>query len=101
MEATASYWKATAIEEYGAAHPGKPLHVAVAVTLGGIEECTSKGTWRSPSRLDDHYFEQLAVWGYGLSEVEQIVVDGGKVDPARHAAQADSFRGTPQMTPGT
>lgn len=94
VEATASYWKATAIEEYAAAHPGKALHVAVAVTLGGIEASTSKGTWRNPSRLDGLYFEQLAAWGYGLSEVEQIVVDGGKTDAARHAAQADSIRGT-------
>ena len=77
LEAAASYWKPTAIEEYAAAHPTKALHVAVAVTLAGIEACTSKGTWRSPSRLDGLYFEQLAAWGYGLSEVEQIVVDQG------------------------
>ncbi|KQO80417.1 hypothetical protein ASF17_14030 [Frigoribacterium sp. Leaf263] len=94
VEATASYWKATAIEEYAAAHPAKALHVMVAVTLGGIESSTSKGTWRNPTGLDGLYFEQLAAWGYGLAEVEQIVVDGGKVDAARHAAQAESIRGT-------
>jgi len=94
VEATASYWKPTAVEEYAAAHPAKALHVAVAVTLGGIEACTSKGTWRSPSRLDGLYFEQLAAWGYGLSEVEQIVVDGGQADAARYAAQAANVKGT-------
>ena len=94
LEATASYWKPTAVEEYAAAHPAKALHVAVAVTLGGIEASTSKGTWRSPSRLDGLYFEQLAAWGYGLSEVEQIVVDGGQADAVRYAAQAASTKGT-------
>lgn len=94
IEATASYWKQTAIEEYAAAHAGKALHVAVAVTLGGIEASTSKATWRNPSERDGLYFEQLAAWRYDLSEVEQIVIDGGKADAARHAAQADSIRGT-------
>ena len=64
------------------------------MTLAGIEACTSKGTWRSPSRLDGLYFEQLAVWGYGLSEVEQIVVDGGQAEATRYAAQAASIKGT-------
>ncbi|KQR65764.1 hypothetical protein ASF89_00760 [Frigoribacterium sp. Leaf172] len=88
VEATASYWKQTAIEEYATAHPAKALHVAVAVTLGGIEASTSKGTWRNPSERDELYFEQLAAWGYALSEVEQIVVDGGKADAAQTAARA-------------
>lgn len=77
LNGTIAYGKPTAIEEYAAAHPTKALHVAVAVTLGGIEACTDKGTWRTPSRLDALYFQQLAAWGYGLSEVEQIVVDQG------------------------
>lgn len=94
VEATASYWKQTAIEEFAAAHPAKALHVAVAITLGGIEASTSKGTWRNPSERDGLYFEHLAAWGYGLSEVEQIVVDGGKEEAARRAAQADAIRGT-------
>jgi ParB family chromosome partitioning protein len=94
VEATASYWKATAIEEYATAHPAKALHVAVAVTLGGIEASTSKNTWRNPSERDGLYFEQLAAWGYGLSEVEQIVVDGGKADAAQTAARAKSIHGT-------
>jgi len=94
VEATPSYWKQTAIEDYATADPAKALHVAVAVTLGGIEASTSKETWRNPSERDGHYFEQLAAWGYGLSEVEQIVVDGGKADAAQNAARAKSIRGT-------
>jgi ParB family chromosome partitioning protein len=94
VDATPSYWKPTAIEEYAAAHPAKALHVAVAVTLGGIEASTSKGTWRRPGERDGLYFEQLAAWGYGLSEVEQIVVDGGKAEAAQNAARAESIRGT-------
>jgi ParB family chromosome partitioning protein len=68
--------------------------VAVAVTLGGIEASTSKGTWSNPSERDGLYFEQLAAWGYGLSEVEQIVVDRGKADAAQNAARAKTIQGT-------
>jgi ParB family chromosome partitioning protein len=43
--------------------------------LGGIESSTSKNTWRHPEATYARYFEQIAAWGYGLSEVEQIVID--------------------------
>ena len=36
----------------------------------------------------------MAAWGHGLSEVEQIVVDGGKADAPQTAARAESIRGT-------
>lgn len=53
--------------------PAKAGHVALAIVLGGIESHTSKQTWRYPAAVDAAYFAQLAAWGYGLSEVEQIV----------------------------
>jgi len=53
--------------------PKKAQHVALAIVLGGIEASITKETWRHPSHTAVVYFQQLATWGYGLSEVEQIV----------------------------
>ncbi|PPF66625.1 chromosome partitioning protein [Clavibacter michiganensis] len=53
--------------------PTKAQHVALAIVLGGIEASITKETWRHPSHTAAVYFQQLATWGYGLSEVEQIV----------------------------
>lgn len=55
--------------------PAKAQHVSLAVVLGGIEDSTSKNTWRYPEASKVNYFHQLAAWGYSLSEVEQIIVD--------------------------
>lgn len=54
--------------------PVKAQHVTLAVVLGGIEDSTSKGTWRYPEASNALYFAQLAAWGYGLSDVEALVV---------------------------
>ncbi|MFP3466882.1 ParB/RepB/Spo0J family partition protein [Leifsonia sp. SIMBA_070] len=56
--------------------PSKAQHVALAIVLGACESITSKQTWRTPSPTDTDYFRQLAVWGYSLSGVEQIVTSG-------------------------
>ncbi len=55
--------------------PAKAGHVALAIVLGGIEDSTSKNTWRYPDDRDALYFRRLAAWGYTLSEVEQLVID--------------------------
>ncbi|WP_431278258.1 ParB/RepB/Spo0J family partition protein [Leifsonia poae] len=60
---------ATLIEQTRA----KAQQVALSIVLGACESVTSKQTWRYPSPTDADYFTQLAAWGYGLSEVEQIV----------------------------
>jgi ParB family chromosome partitioning protein len=64
--------------------PMKAQHVALAIVLGGIESSITKETWRHPSHTAAVYFQQLATWGYGLSEVEQIVTGDQtpKSDPA-------------------
>lgn len=74
--------------------PVKAQHVTLAVVLGGIEDSTSKQTWRYPEASKALYFAQLAAWGYGLSEVEQIVVDAvTAIDAATEEqdAAADSY----------
>ena len=68
------YWDADKLAALVEHSPTKAQHVTVAVILGGIEDSTSKGTWRYPDASKALYFQQLAAWGYALSDVEQLVV---------------------------
>ena len=68
------YWDGDKLNALVEHSPAKAQHVSLAVVLGGIEDSTSKNTWRYPEASKAAYFQQLAAWGYGLSEVEQIVV---------------------------
>jgi ParB family chromosome partitioning protein len=56
------------------AAPTKAAHVTLAVALAALEGATSRATWRDPGKGARRYFQQLAAWGYTLSEVEQIVI---------------------------
>jgi ParB family chromosome partitioning protein len=69
------FWDADKLAALIEHSPAKVQHVTLATVLGGIEDSTSKNTWRYPEAAKALYFEQLAKWGYGLSEVEQIVID--------------------------
>ncbi|TFC85510.1 ParB/RepB/Spo0J family partition protein [Cryobacterium sp. TMT3-29-2] len=55
--------------------PTKAQHVTLAIVLAGIEDSTSKETWRYPDTHTARYLEQLSTWGYSLSEVEHIVIN--------------------------
>ena len=55
--------------------PTKAQHATLAIVLAGIEDSTSKGTWRYPDTHSARYLEQLSTWGYSLSEVERIMID--------------------------
>ncbi|MFS0852544.1 ParB/RepB/Spo0J family partition protein [Microbacterium sp. 179-I 3D4 NHS] len=59
-------------EGYLADHPIKAQHVALAITLGGIEENTGRSTWQHPSTTTARYLEIIADWGYPLTPVEKI-----------------------------
>ena len=69
--------------------PAKAQHISLAVVLGGIEDSTGKNTWRYPKASKASYFQQLAAWGYRLSTIEPIVVDGTASRPAEVVANAD------------
>lgn len=56
------------------AHPTKAAHVTLALTLGNLEANTSRETWRTPSKNNIFYLEQLRAWGYSLSAVEQVAI---------------------------
>jgi len=83
------YWdgdKLTALVEHS---PAKAQHISLAVVFGGIEDITGKTTWRYPEAGNARYFQQLAVRGYGLSAVEQIVVDATASGAAEGVDTAD------------
>jgi ParB family chromosome partitioning protein len=88
------FWDADKLAAIVEHSPVKAQHVTLAVVLGGIEDSTSKQTWRYPEPSKALYFAQLAAWGYSLSEVEQIVVDAATAtDTATEEqdAAADSY----------
>ncbi|KQP67810.1 hypothetical protein ASF40_19970 [Microbacterium sp. Leaf288] len=60
------------IAEYLTAHPNRAVHVTLAVLLGGIEQNTSRNTWRAPSADTAWYLRTLQGWGYTLCPVERI-----------------------------
>lgn len=55
------------------ATPTKAAHIALALAVGALEGATSKNTWRNPDDAARRYFDQLAAWGYTLSDVEALV----------------------------
>lgn len=53
--------------------PSKAGHVVLAIALSAMEDAMSRYTWRHPGPDDRAYLNQLAAWGYTLSDVERIV----------------------------
>jgi ParB family chromosome partitioning protein len=78
----ADYWGPDKLAGLVVESPTKAQHVILSVVLGGLESATSKETWRHPSTPMRAYFERLAVWGYTLSEVEQLVISDNPTDEA-------------------
>ncbi len=79
--------------------PSKAGHVLLAIALGAMEDAMSRYTWRNPGPADRAYLNQLAAWGYTLSEVEQIVA----TDPeqaSQDAATEPSNDGDQDPQPG-
>lgn len=54
------------------AHPTKAVHVSLAIVLGGLEEATSRESWRHPKKDTARYLATLGEWGHTLSPVERI-----------------------------
>jgi len=80
-----------AVTAYLAGHPTRAAHVTLAIVLGGVEGSTSKETWRYEANRTRFagYFTQLQTWGYVLSDVERIVVDGEAPEGEADEAEQD------------
>lgn len=63
-----------------AATPTKAAHVTLAVALAALEGATSRAMWRNPDENARRYFQQVAAWGYTLSDVEHIVTGSEDAD---------------------
>jgi ParB family chromosome partitioning protein len=85
LDAQESEWGASPIDPIAESSPARAGHVAVAVVLGAFEGGIGRHTWRNPGRDAVAYFEQIAAWGYPLSEVEHIVL-GTTPDQSESAA---------------
>lgn len=85
----AGYSEADPLTTLAEEQPRKAGHAALAMVLASMESTTSKETWRYPDAAAEHYFAQIAAWGYPLSEVEQIVV-GVDPDPDPTDAQGEA-----------
>ncbi|MCD5348433.1 ParB N-terminal domain-containing protein [Agromyces sp. S2-1-8] len=86
-----SGWRADKLAEFVTANPTKAQHVSLAIVLGGIEDNTDRGAWRYPEADKAAYLAQIAAWGYTLSEVEQLVIDGA-AEKATARAEAAAAR---------
>lgn len=72
---SSSYYGPNAFDGWAQEHPTKPLHAALAVVLGSYEEGMHENTWDSGDPASVAYLTRLASWGYGLSDIEQMVID--------------------------
>lgn len=89
LDAQDSEWGASPIDPIAATQPARSGHVAVAVVLGAIEDSTGRHTWRNPGRDAVAYFQQIAAWGYPLSDVEQIVIGATAPTDAQQPGDPD------------
>lgn len=68
----------------GPAFSAQPAHTALARRLWVLHD-DHGGGFLTPAGADDarrDYFQALKAWGYPLSEVEELLVDGTEVDAA-------------------
>ncbi|MBT1608632.1 hypothetical protein NY542_00585 [Curtobacterium flaccumfaciens pv. betae] len=67
-----SGWERDTLFQWIAQHPAKGLHMSLAVVLAGFENTANREWWRTPDADSRGYLNQLAAWGYPLSQVEKI-----------------------------
>ncbi|MDR7381222.1 ParB N-terminal domain-containing protein [Promicromonospora iranensis] len=79
------------------ATPARALHIALVLALAAIEERTGLHTWRRPG-TESRYLRALEVWGYNLSDVEQIA-RGPQETPACPAAKQTTPKTAPTTNP--
>jgi ParB family chromosome partitioning protein len=92
LEAQDSEWGASPIDPIAESSPARSGHVAIAVVFGAFEGSIGRHTWRNAGRDAVAYFEQIAAWGYPLSEVEHIVLG---TTPDQSESAADDHKDDP------
>ncbi|MBY6062640.1 ParB N-terminal domain-containing protein [Microbacterium esteraromaticum] len=72
------------------ATPTKAGHALLAVALGALEAATDKNSWRNPDQVTRQYLDQLAAWGYTLSDVETLITDPDSVTRTEDTPEDDT-----------
>jgi hypothetical protein len=65
----------------------RPEFSLIALVCAGYEKTIAKDSWRHPSQTHRDYLNQLVLWGYKTSTVEQLIIDSGTLaeeKPKRH-----------------
>lgn len=79
-------WAWNPLRTHVAKSTARPEFSLIALVCAGYEKTIAKDSWRSPGQTHRDYLNQLVIWGYTPSEVEQIIIDSGK--PAKDEAAA-------------
>lgn len=65
-------WEGDTLSQWVEEHSTKGLHLSLAVVFAGFENTANREWWRTPDAESRGYLNQLATWGYPLSQVEKI-----------------------------
>ncbi|GAP61418.1 probable chromosome-partitioning protein ParB [Arthrobacter sp. Hiyo1] len=79
-------WAWNPLRTHVAKSTTRPEFSLIALVCAGYEKTIAKDSWRSPSQTHRDYLNQLVLWGYTPSEVENLIIDSGK--PAEEEAAA-------------
>ena len=79
-------WAWNPLREHVAKTATRPEFSLIALVCAGYEKTIAKDSWRSPSQTHRDYLNQLVLWGYTPSEVENLIIDSDK--PAEEETEA-------------
>lgn len=69
-----SYWEPLdTVAKHITEHPARPATALLGLVLASFEGSLRRDSWRSPNPSHRFYLNQLATWGYTLSEVEKLI----------------------------
>jgi ParB family chromosome partitioning protein len=77
-------WAWNPLKDHVAKSTARPEFSLIALVCAGYEKTIAKDSWRNPFQSHRDYLNQLILWGYTPSEVEQIIIVSGK--PAEEEA---------------
>jgi ParB family chromosome partitioning protein len=73
-------WAWNPLRDHVARTTARPEFSLIALICAGYEKTIQKDSWRSAEKRHFHYLNQLTVWGYTASAVEQIIIDKHTTD---------------------
>ncbi|MCD5341761.1 ParB/RepB/Spo0J family partition protein [Arthrobacter sp. AK04] len=82
----AKTWAWNPLRTHVAKSAARPEFSLIALICAGYEKTVAKDSWRSPSQTHRDYLNQLVLWGYKASTVEQLIIDSGTPEQETQAA---------------